>query len=133
MKLFLRFSFILYVLCLTGCSDYPEPPGLLSFENATEGAENYIHIGLDFEGASNRNGIGAKVEIFRAGSLGNPVGRLGTKIISVANGYSSAYEAIAHFGLPKNRKVDIRVTKPCDGPVYKASSIKRNQLYTIKN
>ncbi len=100
--------------------------------NVTSGAEHYINIRLDLKDGPNRNGIGAKVEIFREGRLGFAEDRLGTKIISIANGYSSGYEAIAHFGLPNDRKVDILVTMPCDGPVYAATSVKRNQLYIIK-
>ena len=80
----------------------------------------------------NRNGIGAKVEIFKAGSLGKPEDRLGTHIISVANGYSSGYEAIAHFGVPIDETVDIRVTMPCNGPVFAARKVKRNQLFKLK-
>ncbi|MBK7713011.1 MAG: ASPIC/UnbV domain-containing protein [Bacteroidales bacterium] len=82
--------------------------------------------------APNRNGIGAKVEIFKAGSLGNAEECLGTQIISVANGYASGYEAIAHFGLPDNEKVDIRVTMPCDGQIYEKTSVGRNQLLKLK-
>ena len=100
--------------------------------NVTPNAENYIDIKLDLAKAQNRNGIGAKVEIFKAGSLRKAEDCLGTQIISVANGYSSGYEAIAHFGVPDNEKVDIRVTMPCNGKVYTATLIKRNQLFTFK-
>jgi hypothetical protein len=80
----------------------------------------------------NRNGIGAKVEIFKAGSLGKPEVCLGTHIISVSNGYSSGYEAIVHFGLPENEKADIRGTLPCNGKVYTDRKIERNQLFKLK-
>jgi enediyne biosynthesis protein E4 len=99
--------------------------------NVTEGAGNYIDIRLDLKNNPNRNGIGAKVEIFRTGSLGVAEERLGTKIISVANGYSSSYEAIAHFGLPDDKKVDIRVTMPCNGPIFTKTRISRNQMYVF--
>jgi len=49
-----------------------------------------------------------------------------------ANGYASGYEAIAHFGLPDDEKADIRVTMPCNGPVYTARKVKRNQLFKLK-
>jgi hypothetical protein len=102
-------------------------------KNITEEADNFIDIRLDLEDHPNRNGIGARVEIFRAGSLGVAGDRLGTKIISIANGYSSGYEAVAHFGLPRDKKVDVRVTMPCDGPVYTRTEISRNQMYTLSN
>ena len=100
--------------------------------NVTPNAENYIDIKLDLSKVPNRNGIGAKVEIFKAGSLGKIEDRLGTHIISVSNGYSSGYEAIAHFGVPNDEKVDIRVTMPCNGIVYQVKGVKRNQLFKLK-
>ncbi len=111
---------------------YPEDRARL-LRNITPGAGNYIDVKLELGKAPNRNGIGAKVEIFKAGKSGKPEDRLGTHIISVANGYSSGYEAIAHFGLPNDEKVDIRVSMPCGGPVYTARNIRRNQLFIMKN
>lgn len=100
--------------------------------NITLNADNYIDIQLELDHGSNRNGIGAKVEIFKAGQLGKKSGMLGTYIISVSNGYASGNEAIAHFGLPKDKTVDIRVTMPCKGQMYTATSVKRNQLFSLK-
>ena len=109
-------------------------PGVASplLRNITQNADNYLDIRLELNHSSNRNGIGAKVEIFKAGKLGKIKYRLGTAIISVSNGYASGYEAIAHFGVPKNKTMDIRVTMPCDGMVYTANLIKRNQLYILR-
>jgi hypothetical protein len=101
--------------------------------NVTPGADNYIDIKLELTIGLNRNGIGAKVEIFKAGSLGKAQDCLGTNIISVANGYASGSEAIAHFGLPEDEKADIRVTMPCNGQVYTARNVRRNQLFKLKN
>ena len=100
--------------------------------NITPNAENYIDIKTELKNSPNRNGIGALVEIFKAGSLGKAEDRLGTHIISVANGYSSGYEGIAHFGVPNDEKVDIRVAMPCNGTVYRAKGVKRNQLFKLK-
>ncbi|MBK8881934.1 MAG: CRTAC1 family protein [Bacteroidales bacterium] len=110
---------------------YPEDKARL-LRNISPNAGNYIDVKLELGKAPNRNGIGAKVEIFKAGSLGNAEECLGTHIISVANGYASGYEAIAHFGLPDNEKVDIRVTMPCDGQIYEKTSVGRNQLLKLK-
>ena len=110
---------------------FPEHASKL-LRNVTPGANNFIDIRVDLEDSPNRNGIGAKVEIFKAGSMGKEESRLGTRIISVTNGYSSAYEARAHFGLPEDERVDIRLTMPCDGPVYARTGISRNQVYVIR-
>jgi enediyne biosynthesis protein E4 len=100
--------------------------------NVTPGAENYINIKLELKNSANRNGIGARVEIYKAGMLGKKKGLLGTSIISISNGYSCSYEAIAHLGLPGDNKVDVRVTMPCNGKVYTATSVARNQLFIFK-
>lgn len=72
------------------------------------------------------------MEIFNAGVMGSKKDLSDTQIISVSNGYSSGYEAIAHFGLPKYKTVDIRATMPCDGPIYTATSVARNQRFILK-
>ncbi len=109
----------------------PAVPSRL-LRNVSLNADNYIDIRLELEKSLNRNGIGAKVEIFKAGNLGKKESRLGTYIISISNGYASGYEAVAHFGLPNDKAVDIRVTMPCSGKVYTATSIARNQIFVLK-
>ncbi len=100
--------------------------------NVTPGAENYITIKPELGNGPNRNAIGAKVEIFKAGKLGDKRDLLGTTIISVSNGYSCGNEAIAHFGLPNDEFVDVRLTMPCNGKIYTAASVKRNQIFILK-
>jgi enediyne biosynthesis protein E4 len=118
-------------LDLMGPEWEPAYPSVL-LRNVTPGAENYIAIKPELKNSANRNGIGAMVEIYKAGMLGKKKGLLGTSIISVSNGYSCGYEAIAHFGVPNDKKVDIRVTMPCNGKVYTATSVARNQLFILK-
>jgi hypothetical protein len=101
-------------------------------KNVTKGAKKYIAIKLELQDGLNRNGINARVDIYEAGRLGEVEYLIGTRIITISNGYSSGYEAIAYFGLPEHRKVDIRVSMPCDGPVFTANSVKRNQMYIFK-
>ncbi len=109
-------------------------PGFVSplLRNVTKGANNYLAIKMELENRPNRNGIDARVEIFKKGMLGEKEGLLGTRLITVSNGYSSGYEAIAYFGVPKNKVVDVRVTMPAGGPVFTATSVKRNQMFVFK-
>ena len=109
----------------------PAFPSVL-LRNFTPGTDNYIDIKPELENSKNRNGIGARVEVYKAGKLGIKKDLLGTSIISVSNGYSCGYEAIAHFGLPEDEKVDIRLTMPCNGKVYSATSVARNQRFILK-
>jgi hypothetical protein len=109
-------------------------PGVASplLRNVTPGAENYLDVKLELKNSPNRNGLGARVEIYQAGKLGKKNGLLGATIISVSNGYSSGYEAIAHFGLPGDKTVDVRVTMPCNGKIYTATSVPRNQRFIVQ-
>lgn len=109
----------------------PEAPSLL-LRNVTPNAENYLDVILNLQKSANRNGIGAKVEIFQKGRLGIKEGLLGTRIISVSTGYSSAYEAIAHFGLPSQQNVDVKVTMPTDGKVHMKKNVSPNQLFVLR-
>jgi hypothetical protein len=109
-------------------------PGVHSplLENVTPSAQNYLGVKLELSNSKNRNGIGAKVEIFKKGMLGKKEGLIAVKQISITNGYSSGYEAISYFGLPKDKVVDIRVTMPCGGKELTAKSVKRNQVYVLR-
>ena len=98
-------------------------------QNVTQGARNYIAIKLELENGPNRNGIDARVDIYKPGKLGNDKELIGSRIISVSNGYSCGYEAIAYFGLPDYKSVDVRVSMPGGEQVYTAVSVKRNQMY----
>ncbi len=100
--------------------------------NVTPGAKHYLAVKLELEHVPNRNGIGARVDIYKPGMLGKKEGLIGSRIISVSNGYSCGYEAIAWFGLPDDKKVDVKVSMPAGGPVYTATSVKRDQFYIIK-
>lgn len=101
-------------------------------KNVTKGAKDYLAIKLELEEGPNRNGIDARVDIYRPGKLGNYEDLIGTRIITISNGYSSGYEAIAYFGLPDFENVDISVSMPCGGPVLTAKSVSRNQMYIFR-
>ncbi len=100
--------------------------------NITHGANAYLAVKLELHNGPNRNGIGARIDIYTPGNLGNEDERIGSRIITVSNGYSSGNEAIVYFGLPGHRKVDIRVSMPCGGPRYNAAGVERNQLYVFR-
>lgn len=99
--------------------------------NVTKSAKNYIAIKPELKDSPNRNGIGARVEIYKAGMLGKEEGFLDTPIMSVSNGYSSGSEAIAYFGVPHDKTVDILMTMPTGGKVYIREGVKRNQMILI--
>ncbi|MBX6315208.1 MAG: ASPIC/UnbV domain-containing protein [Isosphaeraceae bacterium] len=60
----------------------------------------------------NRMGIGAKVRVYKAGSLGQPEALLGDQEISTGYGYASGQPATCHFGLGDETAIDVRITLP---------------------
>lgn len=100
-------------------------------ENITEGATDYIAIGMNIPSEKNRNGIGATVRIYKSGMAGKKGAMLGIKVISISNGYSSGTPAEVHFGTPGLENVDLILTMPCDGNTYIISSVKTRQLVAI--
>lgn len=100
-------------------------------QNVTEGATEYIAIGINIPSEKNRNGIGATVRIYKPGQSGKKDALLGIKSISVANGYSSGTAAEAHFGTLGYNIVDIVVTMPCNGKTYIAKRVPTKQLFIL--
>ncbi|HJZ58686.1 MAG TPA: CRTAC1 family protein [Gemmataceae bacterium] len=81
--------------------------------------------------ATNRDGIGATVTIYRAGGLGKPDARLGVIEINVGYGYASGQLPVAHFGLADAAAVDVRVTWP-NGKTADRPNTKANQVLVVE-
>jgi enediyne biosynthesis protein E4 len=60
----------------------------------------------------NRMGVGAKIAVYSAGSMGKAEGLLGYQEIGIGFGYASGQMPVAHFGLGDAATVDVRVTLP---------------------
>ena len=87
---------------------------------------NYLKVKISLPEGGNRKGIGATVRIYEKGMSGKPDGLLGMQYITVSRGYSSGGIPEAHFGIPGKDSVDVVVHMPCDGPVFKAISVKNS-------
>ncbi len=61
------------------------------------------------------SGIGSTVDVYRNGKAGQPGALLGSRLIQVGNGFSSASLPAAHFGLGGARYADVVVTPPHGG------------------
>ena len=101
-------------------------------KNETPGADQYLAVKLELEEGPNRNGVDARVDLYTRDKLGIEEERIASRIITVSNGYASGYEAIAYFGLPEHKSVDIRVSMPCGGQVYNATAVQTKQLYILR-
>ncbi|MGI9420618.1 MAG: CRTAC1 family protein [Geminicoccaceae bacterium] len=77
---------------------------------------HYLGVAIQGVPGVNTMGIGAKVEIFEPGRLGEMDALLGAGEISTGYGYSSGQDARVHFGLADREAVDLRITLPHGAP-----------------
>jgi signal transduction histidine kinase len=71
-------------------------------------ADNRHFIKFDVRGVrSNRDAIGARIELYSAGGLSDPDSLIGVREISCGGGYLSVNSPVVHFGLRDDRKVDV--------------------------
>ncbi len=91
---------------------WKESPSLL-LHNETKNAHRWIRVKLDLtKSGANRSGIGARIEVYPAGKLGQRAALLGSKEIATGFGYASGQPATAHFGLGEIDTVDLRIILP---------------------
>ena len=76
-------------------------------------ADNRYFIMFDIRGVwSNRDAIGARIELYSSGELSDPDSLIGVREISGGGGYLSTNSPVVHFGLPDDRKVDVKAVFP---------------------
>ena len=102
-------------------------PSLL--RNVTAGAANWLQVKVT--SATNTMGLGARVNVYRAGQLGQAAGFIGAAEINTGNGFSSASPAIAHFGLGGEASVDLEVKMPFGGPRLTRTGVAADQQVTV--
>jgi hypothetical protein len=71
-------------------------------------------------------GIGARVTVYEAGSLGDPGALIGAREIVASHGYAAGTAAVAHFGLGAETVVDVRVALPA-GEVIERTGVPANR------
>jgi hypothetical protein len=79
--------------------------------NETPGG-HWLDVRVEGTDGVNRMGIGAKVNVYSAGKLGQSAALLGCREIAAGYGYCSGQEAVAHFGLGDEQSVDVEVVLP---------------------
>lgn len=85
------------------------PPLLL--RNETPGG-NWLDVAVEGPRGVNRQGVGSRIQLYPAGKLGEQSALLGCREIQVGFGWCSGQEAVAHFGLGREKNVDIEVVLP---------------------
>ena len=93
--------------------------------------DNDNYITLNLRGIlSNRDAIGARVEIYRAGFLGDSSGLLGSREITAGSGYYSLNEPTVHFGIDTIKSVDALIYFP-SGKILSELNLKTGNSYTF--
>ena len=89
---------------------------------------NWLDVEIGQTGAA---GVGAVVEVFQPGRLGNTSRRIATMPIVASTGYGSGAVPIAQIGVGAWGSVDLRITMPNNGKVITRSRIAANRTLTI--
>ncbi len=103
----------------------------LLLRNETPGGD-WLDVRIEGRDGVNRMGIGAKVNVYPAGKLGQAPALLGSREICIGYGYCSGQEAVAHFGLGAEGTVDVEVILPRGKGTLMRRGVKANQVLTVK-
>jgi enediyne biosynthesis protein E4 len=109
---------------------WPDAPSML-LHNETPGG-NWLQVQVKGSKGVNSMGVGSRIKIYRTGKLGEASALLGCQDISVGYGYASGHAAIAHFGLGKEKSVDVEVILPNGKGKLIQKNVKSNQRITLK-
>jgi len=81
---------------------------------------------------SNRFGVGAKLELYRQGHLGEKRYLMGYREVTCGEGTFTCNPLEQHFGLGKQNHCDLRVTFPVSGKVIDLKGVKCGQTILVK-
>lgn len=96
------------------------------FRNDTVGGQ-WLDVAV--KGRRNTDGVGAVVRIYETSGRRRML--VGTGVVQIGNGFSSASLPIVHFGLGSLRKVDIEVTPPGGGDTVVQRNAKAGRRVTV--
>jgi hypothetical protein len=109
---------------------WPDRPSML-LRNETKGG-NWLRVQVEGTKGVNRMGIGARVNIYPAGKLGEAAALLGCREIATGYGYASGQPAYAHFGPGKADKVDVEVILPHGKGKRTRKRVTANQVLKVR-
>jgi hypothetical protein len=92
---------------------------------------HWIDVEVVGEDKLNRMGIGAQVQVYKAGKLGQASHLLGFQEVTTGYGYASGQAAICHFGLGEESQVDVHVTLPAGGEIWRRG-VEADQRLTVQ-
>jgi hypothetical protein len=109
---------------------WPEAPTML-LRNRTEGG-GYIDIVVRGPDGVNRMGVGSRVNVYKAGRLGDAGALIASREIAVGYGYASGQEAVVHVGLGDRDAVDVEVVLPCGAGRVERKAVGAGQRWVVE-
>jgi hypothetical protein len=110
---------------------WPERRSML-LQNETPGG-NWLQVELEGLKDTNSAGIGARLNVYPAGKLGDSESLIASREMAVGFGYASGQPATAHFGLGKQESVDLEIVLPHNRGKVERKYVEANQRLTIKS
>lgn len=103
----------------------------LLLHNETKGG-NWLQIEVKDVPKVNSTGIGARINVYPAGKLGQAESLLGCRELATGFGYASGQPAMVHFGLGKAEEVDVEIILPHGNGKLERKGVDSNQRLMIK-
>lgn len=104
-------------------------PSML-LHNETSGG-HWLNVRIEGSKGVNRQGIGARINIYSVNQLGQRKALLGSREISIGFGYASGQPAIAHFGLGDAESVDVEAILPHGQGTITRKAVPADQQITL--
>lgn len=104
-------------------------PSML-LHNETSGG-HWLDVRIEGSKGVNRQGIGARINIYSVNQLGQRKALLGSREISIGFGYASGQPAIAHFGLGDAESVDVEAILPHGQGTITRKAVPADQQITL--
>jgi len=102
--------------------------GANSFFRTEQNNSSWLKVEL-LGTSGNKDAVGARVEVYEAGFIGNSAKLLGARMVTAGSGYASSEDKVLHFGLTIST-CDVRVIFP-DGTTVDKTSVAKGQTTVI--
>jgi len=100
----------------------PALPSLLMRNES--GSGHWLEVSV---GPEQGFGIGWRVDVYEAGSMGDAAALVGAREITVTQGYSAGVAPVAHFGIGDHPQVDVVLTPPGAGETVELPAVAADQ------
>lgn len=105
---------------------FPDLPSRL-FENTTDSPGHWLSVDIEPQHLA----VGARVEVFQNGHLGEDQYLIASREATASTGYAGGVPTTVHLGLGKRPVVDVRITLPHLGGVHTFHAVRADRTLTL--